>query len=624
MTEPTRMERLRYRFDTWMSGGTIALIGLLAAVSFVFVTVVAVIVWALPLHPDDEPEGDFLDIFWGNLMRTLDPGTMGGDTGWGFRIAMLIVTLGGLVIVASLIGIVSGGFDAKVAELRKGRSRVLEKDHTLILGWSDKVFTIVAELAVANESRGRSAIVILAERDKVEMEDAIRAVVGSTGRTRVICRSGDPMSVLDLELGNPHAARSIILLAPEGDEDPDAAVIKTALAVTNNPNRREGARFHVVGELRDPANLEVARLVGRDEVEWVLARDLINRIIVQTCRQSGLSVVYSELLDFAGDEIYMAVVPELVGRTYREAQLSFVDSTLIGLVTGEGVILNPPADTVCAAGDELVLISADDAAVRAGAVVAPDEEAIVSGVVTASAPERTLVLGHNHGVEVMLAELDAYVAPGSTVELVADVEPPALPPLRSLDVRFRRGDPTSRRVLDEAGVAEADHIVVLADARLTAQQADAKTLITLLHLRDVAERTGARLNVVSEMLDDRNRELAEVTNADDFIVSDRLTALALAQFSENGRLAAVFAELLSAEGSEIYVRPASRYVAEGVEVDFATVTEAASRHGETAIGYRVAAKARRSADAYGVVVNPRKDERRVYAPGDRVIVIARD
>ena len=31
--------------------------------------------------------------------------------------------------------------DAKVEELRKGRSRVLESDHTLILGWGPKVFT---------------------------------------------------------------------------------------------------------------------------------------------------------------------------------------------------------------------------------------------------------------------------------------------------------------------------------------------------------------------------------------------------------------------------------------------------------------------------------------------------
>ena len=68
---------------------------------------------------------------------------------------MLLVTIGGLIIVASLIGIVSGAFDGKVEELRKGRSRVLENEHTLILGWSPKVFSIISELVVANESRGK-------------------------------------------------------------------------------------------------------------------------------------------------------------------------------------------------------------------------------------------------------------------------------------------------------------------------------------------------------------------------------------------------------------------------------------------------------------------------------------
>jgi len=70
---------------------------------------------------------------------------------------MLLVTIGGLVIVASLIGIVSGAFDSKVEELRKGRSRVLEQDHTLILGWSSKVFPIVREIATANVGRDDNA-----------------------------------------------------------------------------------------------------------------------------------------------------------------------------------------------------------------------------------------------------------------------------------------------------------------------------------------------------------------------------------------------------------------------------------------------------------------------------------
>ncbi len=623
MTEPTRAERLRYRFDTWMSRGTIALIGLLAAATFGFVLVLALIVWALPLHPADEPEGDFFDIFWGNLMRTLDPGTMGGDEGWGFRIAMLVVTIGGLVIVASLIGIVSGGFDAKVEELRKGRSRVLEKEHTLILGWSDKVFSIVSELAIANESRGRSAIVILADRDKVEMEDAIRAEVGKTGKTAVICRSGDPMTLSDLELGSPHAARSIILLAPEDGDDPDAAVIKAALALTNNPNRRD-ASYHIVGELRDPANLEAARLVGRDEVEWVLANELISRITVQTCRQSGLSVVYAELLDYGGDEIYFAELPELAGRSYRDVQLAFVDSTVIGIATRDATLVNPPAETRYAAGDQLILIAEDDSTIRSATPGSPDASAIAPATKASVAPERTLVLGYNAGLAFMLHELDQYVAPGSSVHVVADVKEPVFPTLDNLAVRFDRGDITSRRVLDALGVDLADHIIVLADTRLPAQRADAKTLIALLHLRDIAERADVDLNVVSEMLDDRNRELAEVTNADDFIVSDKLVALTLTQLSENKRLAEVFDVLFAAEGSEIYLRPASEYVTAGAEVDFYTVVEAAALRGETALGYRVGEQAHRGADAYGVVVNPRKDQRRRYAADDRIIVLAED
>lgn len=623
MTAPTRSERIRYRFDTWMSKGTIALIGLLGAATFVFVLVLAVIVWALPLHPADEPEGDFFDIFWGNLMRTLDPGTMGGDEGWGFRIAMLVVTIGGLVIVASLIGIVSGGFDAKVEELRKGRSRVLEKEHTLILGWSDKVFTIVSELVIANESRGRSAIVILADRDKVEMEEAIRAALGSTGKTRVICRSGDPMTLGDLELGSPHAARSIILLAPEDSDDPDAVVIKSALAITNNPGRRP-EEYHVVGEIRDPANLEAARLVGRDEVDWVLANELISRITVQTCRQSGLSVVYAELLDYGGDEIYMAELPELAGRSYREAQLAFVDSTVMGIVKGDATLVNPPADTRYEAGDQLILIAEDDSTIRSSTPGAPDAAAIAPASETIVGPERTLVLGYNPGLDFMLRELDQYVAPGSAAHIVADVKRPDFPLLANLEVRFDRGDVTSRRTLDLLKVERADHIIVLADTRLPVQRADAKTLITLLHLRDIAERSDVDLNVVSEMLDDRNRELAEVTNADDFIVSDKLVALTLTQLSENKRLADVFDVLFAAAGSEIYLRPASAYIADGAEVDFYTVVEAAARRGETAIGYRVGAHAHRGAESYGVVVNPRKDERRRFAPDDRIIVLAED
>jgi hypothetical protein len=167
-TDVTWRDRVRYRFDKWMSRGTGAIMGLLGLATLVFVLAVAFVVGIADAYPDNV-RASYWDIAWGNLMRTLDPGTMGADNGWGFRVLMLAVTVGGLVIVASLIGIVSGAFDDKMVELRKGRSRVIESDHTIILGWNNQLFTIISELCSANSSRRRSTIVVLADQDKVAM-----------------------------------------------------------------------------------------------------------------------------------------------------------------------------------------------------------------------------------------------------------------------------------------------------------------------------------------------------------------------------------------------------------------------------------------------------------------------
>ncbi len=189
-------------------------------------------------------------------------------------------------------------------ELRKGRSFVIEENHTLILGWSPNVFTIVSELVIANENQKAPRIVILADRDKVEMEELLRSKVGSTKNTRVICRTGSPIDLYDLEIANPHQAKSIIILSPdEAEADADSQVIKTILALTNNPRRREEP-YHIVAEIRQPKKMEAARLVRRDEAKIVQSDELIARITVQTCRQSGMSVIYTELLDYGGDEIY--------------------------------------------------------------------------------------------------------------------------------------------------------------------------------------------------------------------------------------------------------------------------------------------------------------------------------
>ena len=623
----TARERFRYWFDGVMARGTGALIGLLALATLAVILIVAVIVVVFrifPTTPDGATSLSFPEALWNNLMRAIDTGNLASDVGWGFRLLMLLVTLFGIVGVASLISIVSGAFDNRIAELRKGRSRVLESEHTVILGWSSKVIPIVAELCVANESRKRPAIVVLANRDKVEMEDALRAGVPNPGRTKIIVRSGDPISPAELEIANPHASRSIIILPPDDSANPDAFVIKVALAITNHPDRRDEA-YHIVAEIRKPRFLDAAQLVAKGEAQFVLSRDLISRIMVQTSRQSGLSIVYAILLDFRGDEIYFTDQPALAGRAFFEAQREFATSTVIGILRGDDVELNPAPATVIAAGDQLIVITQDETTAVRAEPRPFTTEAISSTTAIEGLPESTLVLGYRPGLNAMLEELDEYVANGSTVTIVADRDIPDLPSFPELAITTKRGDVTDGDVLEELGLGDYQHIIVLAEKDQGGMhEADARTLITLLGLRDIEDRQGLDLKIVSEMLDDRNRELAEVTKADDFIVSDKLVSLVLSQISENPELREVFRILFSSEGSEIYLRPAELYVKPGEQVDFYTVLESARLRGETAIGYRVAVDARDSANSYGVRVNPRKTDAITFAAGDRVIVLADD
>ncbi len=626
MTKPSRGERIRYVFDNFMARGTISLIlGLfvVAAIGVILITLVVAV-----LYPT--PDTNLSDLLWNSMMRTLDPGTMGGDSGpFGFLAGMLAITLFGIFIISALIGIINTGLEGKLAQLRKGRSRVVESGHTVILGWSQEIFTVVSELVVANENVKRSAIVILADRDKAEMDDEIRTRLPNTGRTSIVCRSGDPMDIDDLEIARLQTSRSIVILSPEND-DPDADVIKTMLAVTNHPRRRPEP-YHVVAELRDAANMDVARLVGGAEAQLILSGDLIARIVAQTCRQTGLSIVYTELLDFDGDEIYFASIPELVGRTFGDALLAFEDSALIGMRSPDAAPrLNPPMATVIAAGDHLIVISEDDDAVRPAAEPAKaDDAAIRTSAPTELAPERTLVLGWNRRAATIIRELDGYVASGSAVTVVADIPEveAALdvlrPTLANQTVRFERADTTNRSVLETLDIGSFDHIVVLCYSdSLETQRADSRTIITLLHLRDIEERDGLDISIVSEMLDLRNRALAEVTHADDFIVSARLVSLLMAQVSENAQLNAVFADLFDVAGSEIYLRPAREYVELGVEVSFATIVASARGRNEVAIGVRTQAASAVAGGDHGVRINPPKSTRLTLGARDAVIVLA--
>jgi voltage-gated potassium channel Kch len=605
----------------WMMGAALVMVIAVAAAASVLDLV--------PPGPDGRPL-EFAELVWVTLMHAIDQGTITGDEGPpSWRAIMLAATLLGILMIGGLIGVMVAGVGRLFEDLRKGRSMVLEDGHTLIVGWSRQVFTIVGELARANESRGGGCVVIFAERDKLEMEQALRAKLRETGRTRIVVRAGDPTDPGALAVVSPGTARAIIVLAPEGARG-DTQTLRALLAVGRHP-AAAGRKQHVVAEIRDVANVAVARLADERRVEALEVGELLAQLSVQTCLQSGLSAVYEELLDFEGDEMYVHAEPALVGKPFAEALQAFADATVMGLRHGDGrVVLNPPMDTAIGADDALVVIARDDDAIHRVTRPPPiDQAAIATGTPAPRAPCRTLILGWGPRGRSIVAGIDAYVEPGSFTLVVAD-DPAAAagsselaPRLARSRLAHRAGDPTDRRVLDELLGSGFDHVLVLSDDRLDdAHEVDARSLATLLHLRDIASRGGKAFSTVSEMRDIRSRDLAQAARPDDFIISDRVLGLLLAQIAENPDLARVFGDLFDPEGSEIYLRPATDYVVLDRPVDFCTVLEAARRRGETALGWRLAPQARQADRDFGVMLNPDRSRRIALAADDRIIVLA--
>ena len=539
MSEVPFRQRFKYAFDNFFSKGTVALIYWLGVFTLIIVLIFTVGFLIIGVNPEHIANFGFRDAFWVSLTHTLDPGAMvDTDLSWGIRIYQFLITVCGIVVLSTLIGLVSNGILDKIQELRKGRSFVIEKNHTLILGWSSKIFTIVPELVIANENVKNPVIVILADKDKVDMEDELRDKVGDTENTKVICRTGDPIDVSDLFIANPFEAKSIIILDKD-NENSDSQIIKTILAIVTNPGRREEP-YHITAEIENSRNFEVAKMVGGDEVELILSDEFISRIMVQTSRQSGLSVVYIELMDFGGDEIYFYEEPQTFGKTFREVLFMYEDTAIIGLQFADNsVVLNPPMDTVLRKGDRVIGVTEDDDTiiVRDDFKIEIDESIITRVERPEHEAERILVLGWNVRARNIIMELDNYVANGSIVHIVSrfdvpeDVKSKYLSDFKNITITFERNDTTDRLVLEGLDVTGYDYVMLLCyQEHYPLQEADAQSLITLLHLRNISEAEGKHVNLVSEMLDMKNRQLADITSADDFIVSGQVTE----PFNESG------------------------------------------------------------------------------------------
>lgn len=641
-------DRFQYRVDTLFSkGGWPIFVGL----AIVFLSILAVVILArgllLALLPDTAVQHD------GGVLRNLyiaflvmtDPGNMVQDLSsspW-FKATAVVAGLAGLVMLSALIAFITTALDQRLARLKKGHSRVIESGHTLILGWSEqRAIEIIRELIIANESEHDSVVVVLADVDKEYMDDYLSLHLAARMSTRIVTRSGNPAAPINLDLVGVGDAKSVIVLsgvletAPDDDKAAaDARVIKALLAVVST--RPTDARLNISAEVLNPRLHGLARDISREEIITLDGSEILAKILVQTSRSIGLSVVYNEILSFDGAEMYFhedtwGSVP------FGSLAMRFLDGIPMGYQDGDHFTLNPDPRSEVPDGAQVLILATDDSTIEfSEAPIAVGRSVGVPARKTALRKERELVIGWTPKCPTILAEYSEYVVSGSRIDVMLRSPAPAFAEsfraldeeLSELDLQLIDADPMEPETWDRVDPAQYNNILILSQATENndTDRIDAETIMILLLLRRYIDESTAqnRTKLITELVESDNQALVMHAGVHDFVVSTKFISMLLAQISEEQAIHGVYDALFEEEGSEIYLKSISLY-ADSLPIDltYADMIATAQERGEICLGVKIKEAETDPSRNYGIQLIPPKTQVFQLCDEDSLVVLAED
>lgn len=612
--EPSFRERARYRLDNLLARGTVATLVSLGVVAGSAVLVSSLVLTISGVTFAGSDDGRWLEDLWQSMLRVLDPGTMAGDVGWGRRLLALVVTVFGLLVAGTLIGIIANGVEDRVDSMRRGRSTVIESGHIVVVGGTDRLPMVIRQLALMNRSQPRTTIVVLADRDPGELHEDVRVHLSGIKGVNVVYRSGDPTRRTDLEIVRPGSSRGIVVLA---DGVSDSTAVKTVLAITADLDERQ--HVPVVVELADPrtAALLIETFPG---VEPIVPLEAMGRIAAFALRQRGLSQVVLDLTDAGSSSIYLVERPEVIGLSFRAIVGRFENAIPIGRFGADASIeLNPSPDRELLNGDRLIVISSGDEprdrsdAGSNRAAWAPSSAPIAIDV----QHEHLAIVGWNALGSQLLEGWAVSASPESTVEILYDSQVEDAAEVRAPDIGVPvRITPVSQR---SAVVSDprTTTVIVLGGHSDDITATDARTIVNVRALqRLVRASAGPSPRFVVELRDPDNSELLDLDGPDDFIVSTAFAAQLAVQLVGQPERRRILLQMYSADGPSLRLITSDRIGVIG-ECTFSDIVDAAYRAGVIAIGWRAS-----TASGVQLVLGPPASSRVSLLPDDEVIVVA--
>lgn len=501
-----------------------------------------------------QPETSFGETLWIVSTRMLDPGTFSGDAPSVIRWITYPVTISGVLLMSTLIGIISASITDQLIQLRRGIGTIQEENFTLIIGWNYRIFHLIQELIESNSNQDRFTLVILAAKDKIEMDEEISLNLRVPRKVKIITRNIDPLSVRSYRIINIIKAKSILLLTSTTDGD---FLISKCLLLLHKMITDHN--IPIIFEVDSKYQSELIKPLLTQNTFPIERDSFFSKLITQTTLQSGMSNVFSELFSFRGNEIYTYPPKDFVGKSYGESILSMKNASLIGIIREGITTLNPDHTFTITEKDKLVVIMNDD-----DSIICEDSNSTLDvNLQGHTLSEKIdiffsniLILGWNSLGKEILWEFSKYTERNTTITIVSD-EIVSKSEIEkelnndSLRLEWVNKPYFKRQCLESLDLGSFDKIVILSADSTSPEESDTITISTILQLK--ALLTESHLpKIISQILVERNVSLLDEDPSLEFIVSDSLVTGMISQIAENSDLFYALNDILDEEGCEIY------------------------------------------------------------------------
>ncbi|MEO9533304.1 MAG: hypothetical protein ABJG68_10225 [Crocinitomicaceae bacterium] len=645
-------DKLRYRFEQYLNkGGASIFVSLFIVFLLMFLIIIGIrllIVNMTGVEVDSTTDRDYYgqeDDVWRTWLQMTDPGNMNQDNHQSIwiKISTVLAGLVGVIILSMLIAFITTSLEKVLYNFRKGRGKVIEEEHTIILGWNERVVDIIRELILANESESDASVVILSHEDKEEMDDLIAKRLPDTKTTRIITTTGDYANVNELKRVNINKAKSVILLAncsesgtPDDKLGSDVMSVKAIMAIISCQDGNN--ELPIIAEIFTEEKRQLISFFKDENIIALDSWDIMGKLLVQTSLTSGLEMVYNEMLSFDGCEVYF-YENKWNGVTFKDLPYHFVDGIPLGVYNEEeGIRLRPDEDYKLKDVDQVIILAEDDSTINfeSSKIMAPTPMEL-SGKRLEQRSKNILILGWHSVAEIFIRESADYLTDGTKVDvLYNEPEEWLIEKVNELqvgyedfDIQLKDSDPLKLENLQEIDPFKYDNIIILSQnsTELNADKIDSDTLIILLLLRNIKQEQGVGQDshIITQVLNSENQEIITQTDVDDFIISNKLITMILAQLSEEPLIKALYDDLFSEDGSEIYVKQADLYFTEFPQkVRFGDLIGLAAKREEVCLGIRKGDLSKDSASNFGVRLNLPKDEFVTITEEDFLVVLSED